>query len=146
MSMHAMTAAAPGGCTLPVHIMNASDIDTASARLHHAAPKQWKHAATTAHDAIVATTQLYHRATGLSIVPNASMEIVPHAPCMNGSPSRVFIDASRRPSTLNVTKHTSAPQKMSLVGRFWTSGPPARFGSAMREYGSSASSHRRRPG
>mmetsp|Transcript_7062 Transcript_7062/g.28683 ORF Transcript_7062/g.28683 Transcript_7062/m.28683 type:complete len:224 (-) Transcript_7062:260-931(-) len=137
-SMHPMIAAAPGGCTLPVHIMKPSAVATDSARVHQHDPKSITIVATMNADATVAVTQLYSLAAGFSTVPNASTLMVPHAPDMNGSPCVTCMYRSTSPSVARVTKHMRTAQNMSLVGRFWTSSPPRRLGIAMREYGSSA--------
>ena len=80
-----MMAAAPGGCTDPVCIMNASATAIASARLYHETPIAATIEATASVEKSVATTQLYVRAAGFSIVPNAKTLMVPHAPDMNGA-------------------------------------------------------------
>ena len=81
-----MIAAAPGGCTLPVHIMNPSAVATDSARVHQHDPNNITIVATMNADATVATMQLYSLAAGFSTVPKARTLIVPHAPDMKGSP------------------------------------------------------------
>ena len=146
--MHAMIAAAPGGCTEPVSIMNASATDIASARLYHETPSVPTIAATAIVENTVATTQLYHRAAGFSRVPNAKTLIVPHAPDMNGvfPPNACFTYTSTKPKTEIVKKQQSAPHTTSLVGRFCTSPFPRRSGSDMRLYGSSARLSRERWG
>jgi hypothetical protein len=83
--MNAMMAAAPGGCTDPVCIMNAKETAIAKARLYHETPIVWTIKETASVENSVATTQLYVRAAGFSIVPNAKTLIVPHAPDMNGA-------------------------------------------------------------
>jgi hypothetical protein len=128
--------------------MNAKETAIATARLYHETPITATIKATVSVENSVATTQLYVRAAGFSIVPNAKMEMVPHAPDMNGvfKPNIVFTVISIRPNTETVTKQHSAPQKMSLVGRFCTSPFPFRSGSDMRLYGSSARLKRERWG
>ena len=133
LSTAAKTHAAPGGCTLPVHIMNASATEMPSARAMGVGPMKCISAAAMNVDATVPTTQLYTRAAGLSRVPKARTEMVAHAPWRKGRPRVTWTRASTRVRMARVRKQSRNPQKMSEVGRFCTSGLPFRLGRDMRE-------------